>query len=1601
MSADRSFRSSSQPTKVTILGKDTITVDHGIWLNYVAEDLLRNVKPKSAGDTKFALVTDTNISALYVPPFRQSFESWTQQLNTKDELLVYEIPPGETSKSRDTVGAVHDWLAANKFSRDSIIIALGGGVVGDMIGYAAATYMRGVSFVQVPTTLLAMVDSSIGGKTAIDTPFGKNLVGAFWQPARNYIDLDFLDTLPKREFINGMAEVIKTAAIWSEKDFAYLEDNAALVASYLTSNRETQRRTSDAIAETLKRIVLGSVRVKAEVVSADEKEAALRNILNFGHSIGHAYEAILTPQILHGECVSIGMVKEAELSRYLGKLHPSAVSRLVRCLSSYGLPLSLKDETLRRRSANKRCPLDDVMTIMAVDKKNQGPKKRIVLLSSIGKVSELKATVVADEDIRVILSNAIKIESTIPPPSVTECLPAGSKSISNRALILAALGKGKCRLRNLLFSDDTEVMITALTKLGCAEFTSEDNGKTLVVDGKGGYPAATSDPLYLGNAGTASRFLTTVAALVRPSRNANSTVLTGNARMKERPVAPLVDALVANGVEIKYKGNSGCLPLEISAAGGLNGRDITLSATISSQYVSSILMCAPLARSPVTLRLVGGKPISSSYIAMTTSMMSSFGIKVQKLPNEEAYLIHPSKDRQNPSDYTIESDASSATYPLAIAAITGTTCTVPSIGSSSLQGDARFAIDVLKPMGCSVTQSSEETTVTGPPVGRLKSIGDIDMEPMTDAFMTAAVLAAVAGSFGGPNSTKIVGIANQRQKECNRIKAMKDELAKFGVECREHDDGIEIFGRGLHLKCPDTPIHCYDDHRIAMSFSVLSFASSNPMLLDDRECVSKTWPGWWGTLSHVFKVPLQGLDMEGTSLTPLQRRGVKADRSIFFVGMRGAGKTTAGRWAETVLRGWEFTDLDEWIEEDNNMSVKDIVKQHGWKHFRELERAMLDSQMKKGDKALVSCGGGIVEYGANRELLSNWQQTGGIVILISRSIDRVVEYLHQDETRPAYGESVQSVWERRRDWYKNCSNYQYHSSSPGITLEPSSREALAEGDAFQRFLDQVTGRSEYLQKIKSKPHSSFVSLTFPQISPENTPAIQSAVVGADAVELRVDLLEDEAAQVPGAPSPEFVLQQASLLRATVGVPIVFTIRSVNQGGKFPNEKVSDALELYKVALRLSMPFIDVETTWPSSIISFVLSHKGHSKIIASHHDFHHSLSWSNGSWYPHYNAALALGDIVKLVGQARKLEDNDELESFRRTVTAQHSDVPLIAINMGALGQLSRIRNSFMTPVTHAALSIKAAPGQLSVAQINQGLHLMGIYPSKKFYIFGDPVGGSPSPALHNAAFQLLGLPHSYHRFTAAALDESIESILDGEDFGGASVTIPVKRALLPAIHKTQQDVEEIGALNTIVPFSGDDGKRRLSAYNTDYLGIMKALVAAGGHQPHLGKRAAMIIGGGGTARAAACALSCLKFRPIYLVGRNASKLAELAAALPESWNVRVTNTAEAMVKAPPVAAVAAVPATQKMDPTMAALVDSALQMEKWGGSQRTLVEMAYRPANTEAMGLAERAGWKTVPGLEVLVQQGVEQFALWTGYQLEVGWAREVVLGAAEGRTG
>ncbi|GJJ69338.1 hypothetical protein EMPS_01684 [Entomortierella parvispora] len=1308
--------------KVSILGSETIALGFHIF-DYLLRDTLTHFKAST-----YVVVTDVNLQKLYLDRFQTAFHKISEEVSSASgsalpRLLTYVIPPGEESKSRAVKAEIEDYFLAQGCTRDTLVFAMGGGVIGDLVGFVAATFMRGVPFVQIPTTLLAMVDSSIGGKTAIDTPQAKNPIGAFWQPKRIFIDLSMLETLPEREFVNGMAEVIKTAAIWNQDDFVLLENGAEAIRDAVLKpvrNVEFQGATLDSrtpAQQLLLQVVMASVAVKSYVVTHDERETGMRGLLNFGHSIGHAIEGLVTPKLLHGECVAIGMIKEAEIARHCGFLSQVAVGRLTRCIQAYGLPVTMEDKFVKNYIGNQYCSVDQLMQVLRVDKKNMGSQKRIVMLSGIGQTLEQKPSNISDDIIRKVLAAATVVHPrpiNLPPVTLS---PPGSKSISNRALVLAALGQGTCRLTGLLHSDDTQVMLTALTKLGAATFEWENNGDTLVVHGNGGKMQIPDSELYLGNAGTAARFLTTVSVLVPPSSiPGQKTILTGNARMKQRPIAPLVEALTANGSELKYMESKGCLPLEVTPfSHGLAGGEIQLAASISSQYVSSILLCAPYAtKEPVTLVLTGGQVISQPYIDMTIAMMKSFGVEVEALPNN-TYRI-PQGSYVNPAEYLVEADASSATYPLAIAAITGTTCTVPNIGSASLQGDAGFAVNVLRPMGCTVVQTATSTTVTGPAIGTLRPLPHIDMTTMTDAFLTASVLAAVSqpSTPGGENVTKISGIANQRVKECNRIAAMMHELGKFGVTTSEFDDGIIVHGHDIaSLTPPKDGVKCYDDHRVAMSFSVLANVVPGGTIIREKKCVEKTWPMWWDDLESKLGgratdvdlgAPSEHHDYEvksSSSRRPSLGCCAKSNATIVVIGMRGAGKTSMGRFAAKTL-GRPFEDVDQYFEKTLGTTIPDFIKEHGWPAFREQEAKMLVELLEKYPTShVISCGGGIVETASSRDAFKKYIARGGIVLHLVRSIDEIEAYLNKDTTRPMYGESMRDVWARREGWYRECCNFEFVVAGQhlkGIEAEDAKEWALVESN-FARYLRVVTGtkKSSLKGPAGSKP-TFFLSLTFPDITPV-LPQLPELVAGSDVIELRVDLLK-----VPESFSGSFrdhVAQQVSLLRRHSDLPILYTVRSISQGGQWPDKDINGMVSLLKDGLEWGVEYLDIEIGLPRADIDEVLSRRGQTLIVASFHDCKGSIRWNSDAMEAQYKLAQSISpDVVKLIGTAKTFKDNFECAEFTARHSAKDEDLPLIALNMGAQGQLSRVLNNFLTPVTHELMPVKAAPGQLTANEI-------------------------------------------------------------------------------------------------------------------------------------------------------------------------------------------------------------------------------------------------------------------------------------------------------------
>ena len=308
-------------------------------------DILIQKLPEINLNTKVAIITNPTVAGYHLNYLLNNLKA--------KELKIITLPDGEEYKNLQSIEYALDRLFDAKYDRNSLIIAFGGGVIGDMSGFIASIFLRGIKFIQIPTTLLSMVDSSVGGKTGINNKYGKNLIGAFYQPEAVYIDPHFLSTLEKREFAAGMAEVIKMAVMFDEKFFEDLE-------------KETL---------SIEEIIKKSVEIKADVVNQDEKERGIRSVLNYGHTFGHVIENLTNYKTyLHGEAVAIGMVMANELSKELGYLSEEENERIKKVLQIQNLPITFKIENE-----------EDFYEHFFADKKTMNNKIKFIIPEKIGK----------------------------------------------------------------------------------------------------------------------------------------------------------------------------------------------------------------------------------------------------------------------------------------------------------------------------------------------------------------------------------------------------------------------------------------------------------------------------------------------------------------------------------------------------------------------------------------------------------------------------------------------------------------------------------------------------------------------------------------------------------------------------------------------------------------------------------------------------------------------------------------------------------------------------------------------------------------------------------------------------------------------------------------------------------------------------------------------------------------------------------------------------------------------------------------------------------------------------------------------------------------
>lgn len=429
------------------------------------------------------------------------------------------------------------------------------------------------------------------------------------------------------------------------------------------------------------------------------------------------------------------------------------------------------------------------------------------------------------------LPDPLPIRPLLSAPDVRVTIP-GSKSLTNRALLVAALADGLTTVEGALFADDPRHFAASLVRLGFQVDTDPDVRK-VAVTGRGGIIPRDSAELFTGNAGTAARFLTALCGL-----GDGPYVIDGSPRMRQRPIGPLLDGLEQLGARVRSLNGNGCPPVEVN--GPLTGGVAAVDPSLSSQYLTALLLIGPYMAAGLDLRLKHPSP-ARPYIEMTIRMMAERGVAVSGSLDDRRLVVSPGAYRSG--RLAVEPDASSAGYFWAAAALTGGTVTVNGIHRGALQGDAAF-VDVLQAMGCRVTDRPEGLTVTGPPDRRLHAI-DVDLNAMSDMTPTLAAMAPFCTGV-----TRIRNVGHIRVQETDRLAAVSAELRRLGVRVAEGESDLTIWPG------PVSPavIQTYDDHRMAMAFSLVGLRAEG-IAIADPGCVSKTFPEYFSVLGTLAAGP--------------------------------------------------------------------------------------------------------------------------------------------------------------------------------------------------------------------------------------------------------------------------------------------------------------------------------------------------------------------------------------------------------------------------------------------------------------------------------------------------------------------------------------------------------------------------------------------------------------------------------------------------------------------------------------------------------------------------------------------------------------------------
>ena len=745
------------------------------------------------GGSRVAVVTDSNVAPLYAERAEASLR--------KAGFIVKRavFPAGEKSKNLAGLELIYDQLLSPgpfTLTRTDLIIALGGGVTGDMAGFAAGTVLRGVPYVQVPTTLLAQVDSSVGGKVAVDLKQGKNLAGLFYQPKLVLIDPDTLDTLPDRVFFDGMGEVVKYGLIRKPALWRLLSE---------VSGREALRPFMEEILYTC-------CDCKREIVEHDEQDIGERMLLNFGHTVGHAYEKLGGyEKWMHGEAVCCGMYTILRVGEQHGFTRPGLAAALRQLLTRQGMPWDAG-----------AVPEDALTETLAFDKKGSGATIRPVFVRTPG--DSFYEPLPRETFARWVLEAGDTPEmpagpAPFPPfQAARRVLPGklsgelavpGSKSAGHRTVIAAALAAGESRIENLTPSKDIGATLQAVEALGAKILSREGDAVTL----RGTAAAPPEIPVIdCGESGSTLRFMIPVALALAGGKPVS---FTGRGRLMERPLEPYFALFREKG--IAYRLENGLLRVQ----GTLSPGEYRLSGKVSSQFITGLLLALPLLPGDGESEIVITDSLESKgYVDMTLSVLQQFGVQAENVDGTYTRFRVPAGQQYHAGRFPVEGDYSQAAFFLAYnRAAREEAVYLHGLSPDSVQGD-KAAAEIL-----SLYQNDGDLTVD--------ASGIPDLIPAL----------AVAAAFRPAGRVIFANAGRLRLKESDRLATTHQLLRSLGAEAETGEDFLAVTGTG---GLPGGGIaDCCNDHRIAMSGAVAAALSENGAVLLGTECVGKSYPAFW------------------------------------------------------------------------------------------------------------------------------------------------------------------------------------------------------------------------------------------------------------------------------------------------------------------------------------------------------------------------------------------------------------------------------------------------------------------------------------------------------------------------------------------------------------------------------------------------------------------------------------------------------------------------------------------------------------------------------------------------------------------------------------